>query len=86
MENELKDGLAALGAEFSRVTGRKVSGVWASAAKDARFMERLESGQTFTMKTFDRAVQWFSDNWPDGACWPECVKRPARTPATEAAE
>jgi hypothetical protein len=79
MESELKEILAALGGEFSRVSGRKPSGVWALAAKDARFMERIESGQTFTVKTFDRAVQWFSDNWPDGAAWPEGVARPART-------
>lgn len=68
--------LAALGEEFARVSGRKLRGVWAMAAKDARFIERVESGHTFTLKTFDSVTRWFSDNWPDGAAWPECVKRP----------
>lgn len=76
MEAELKAMLSAVGAEFSRATGRKPSGVWASAAKDARFMKRLEDGQTFTVKVFDNAMAWFSANWPDGATWPTNVPRP----------
>lgn len=88
MEDELKSMLAAVGTEFSRATGRKPSGVWASAAKDGRFMERLERGQTFTAKVFDNAMRWFSDNWPENGVWPSGVARPAPTPAiqSEAAE
>lgn len=26
--------------------------------------------------TFERAMQWFSNNWPDNAVWPEGVARP----------
>ena len=37
-----------------------------------------------TTTTFERAMQWFSDNWPEGADWPEGVRRPAIIP--EAAE
>ena len=77
MEAELKEILATLADEFANATGRKPGGIWAEAAKDGRFMDRVESGQTFTVKVFDRAVQWFSDNWPDGVRWPKVIKRPA---------
>ena len=77
MEAELKEILAKIAAEFARATGRKLGGIWAEAAKDGRFMDRIESGQTFTVKTYDRAVQWFSDNWPENATWPADVKRPS---------
>ncbi len=76
MGNELKAMLAAVAAEFSRSTGRKPSGIWASAVKDARFMDRLDRGQTFTIKVFDNAMQWFSENWPEDAVWPCGVPRP----------
>jgi hypothetical protein len=76
METELKDILVRLSADFLRLTGRKQGGVWAAAVGDARFLERVHAGQTFTVKTFDRAVMWFSENWPEGVEWPEGVARP----------
>lgn len=79
MEDELKAILSKLGSEFARVSGRKLTGIWASAVNDARFMERVEAGQTFTVKTLAKAMQWFSDNWPVGAVWPDGVKRPERS-------
>ncbi|MBD9445781.1 MULTISPECIES: hypothetical protein [unclassified Rhizobium] len=36
-----------------------------------------------TTGTFERAMQWFSDNWPEGAEWPTDVGRPQ--PVMEAA-
>lgn len=35
--------------------------------------------------TFERAMQWLSDNWPEGAEWPSSVARPAPS-IPEAAE
>lgn len=39
-----------------------------------------------TTGTFERAMQWFSDNWPEAADWPEGVARPLPTKISEAAE
>jgi hypothetical protein len=30
---------------------------------------------------FERAMEWLSANWPEGAVWPENIARPASTPA-----
>jgi hypothetical protein len=81
MEDELKRALSDVSSEFVRATGRKPSGVWASAVKDGRFMERLDRGEGFTVKTFDRALRWFSDHWPNNAKWPKHVPRPERAAA-----
>jgi hypothetical protein len=76
MERELKSMLFAVAKEFARATGRKRSGVWASAVNDSRFQTRIESGKTFTVALFDNAMRWFSSNWPENATWPDGVPRP----------
>jgi hypothetical protein len=29
------------------------------------------------LRTYENAMQWFSDNWPDIVEWPEGISRPA---------
>ena len=36
--------------------------------------------------TFERAMRWFSLNWPEGVPWPEGIARPDASAAQEAAE
>ena len=76
MEGELKANLRALADAYLAVSPGKETGLWLRAANDARFMSRVEGGKSFTVKTYDRAVAWFADNWPDRAEWPEFVARP----------
>lgn len=79
MEDELKTQLRLLGDEFLAHSKLAPGTMWARAANDARFLDRVEGGKSFTVKTFDRAIQWFSDNWPDDAVWPAHVSRPFLT-------
>jgi hypothetical protein len=76
METELKENLRALARAYVASRPYEPTTLWARAANDARFMERLDSGKTFTIRTYDRTVQWFSDHWPEGAAWPKSVVRP----------
>ncbi|MGR9252713.1 hypothetical protein [Rhizobium leguminosarum] len=47
-------------------------------------LDGVASGEKdVTTGTFERAMQWFSDNWPEGTEWPQDVQRPER--AREAA-
>lgn len=39
------------------------------------------AGKDIRTRTFERGLQWFSDNWPEGAVWPEKVMRPAPSPS-----
>ena len=64
MEQELKENLKAIGEAFALATGLASGTIWNRAAKDARFLERIEAGKGFTIKTYDNAMAWFSANWP----------------------
>lgn len=50
-------------------------------------LQRLADGEAdVTTGTFERAMLWFSDNWPTGLAWPDDVPRPVPERAKEAAE
>lgn len=76
MEQTLREALAALGAEFLKHSEWAAATLWMRAAGDARFIERIENGGGFTVKTYDKVAGWFSRNWPEAAAWPEGVARP----------
>lgn len=37
---------------------------------------KIAAGGDLNTKSFERVMQWFSDNWPEGTEWPEGVVRP----------
>ncbi len=47
------------------------------------FFKRLRAGARCTVKTYGRALQWFSDHWPADLAWPTDIPRPA--PSAESA-
>jgi hypothetical protein len=47
-------------------------------------ISQLRGGATdIGVRRLNRAIQWFSDNWPENAAWPEGVERPAPAEAEE---
>ena len=44
--------------------------------KDGQVLNRLRQGRDLTTSRFEAGMQWFSDNWPEGAVWPADVPRP----------
>ena len=44
---------------------------------DGSKIKLLRSGRDIGVQTMERAVRWFSDNWPETAIWPDCIVRPA---------
>ena len=52
---------------------------------DAKVLpELLDGRRTLTFARGEAALQWFSDNWPENAMWPEGVARPQPSPVPEA--
>ena len=45
---------------------------------------RIRAGRDFTVGSYERALRWFSDQWPEELSWPEGIPRPSR--AGQAAE
>jgi hypothetical protein len=87
MEDTLRTHLVDLTRVFGDATKLSAATVGKRALNDNTVLARISAGDMgFNIRTYDRLVRWFADNWPDGAEWPADVERPARTPATEAAE
>jgi len=68
-----RDGLPSLSGISTRIFG------------DGKTFARIASGGDLTTGSFERAMRWFSEHWPDGAEWPADVARPALTASPEAA-
>ena len=41
---------------------------------------RIRAGAGFTVDTYTRAIQWFSDHWPTDLPWPPDIPRPVSLP------
>ena len=44
----------------------------------ARLFSRLKANQGTTIRTYERALAWFDQNWPADLEWPAGVSRPSR--------
>ena len=43
---------------------------------DGMRLEGIATGKDLNTRSFERAMAWFSDRWPEQAIWPEGVIRP----------
>lgn len=72
-----RSALLAVARAYSEATGRSLARVGTVIHNQGAFFKKLEEGGgTCTMETFDKAMRWFSENWPANAQWPESVRRP----------
>lgn len=61
-------------ARFTKVGEKTVS---SRVFGDGKKMGALRRGADITVSRYNLALQWFSNNWPDGVEWPAAVNRPA---------
>jgi hypothetical protein len=68
--------LLSLVDEYRRV--REVSDARVSTLvfNDGSRIAQLRDGRDIGTRRLDRAIQWFSDHWPEGADWPAVIVRP----------
>jgi hypothetical protein len=85
MIDTLRSQLLCLADAFSGATFMTRPSIGKAALNDNTFFRRVEAGDNFTVKTFARLVQWFSDNWPETTPWPNDIARPIHS-EHEAAE
>lgn len=69
MEHTLRTHLLALAEAHCAAKGLSEATVARLSAGDWRFFSRIREGKTFTMRTYDTVVGWFSANWVEGAPW-----------------
>jgi hypothetical protein len=78
MESNLRQTLISLAVNFAGFEGCALSTVSRRCRNDSGFFHRLsDPTKSFTVRTFDEVVQWFSKNWPVESEWPSGVDRPA---------
>lgn len=79
------DQLLSVARAYGAATGLEPSTVSWRVFGDGKKLGAIEAGADIQVRRYERAIQWFSDNWPEGTAWPEGVDRPERA-AAEAAQ
>ena len=67
--------LMRLGGIFAEARGIALASLGTYMVRDACFFDRVRNGRV-TVRRVERALQWLSDNWPDGCEWPADIPRP----------
>lgn len=79
----LREQLLAVARAYSEATGRSLARIATVIHDQGALFKKLEAGGSCTIDTFEKAMRWFSANWPEGEPWPEGIARP--TISSEAA-
>ncbi len=68
--------LLALADEYQRIDPVEDKTLSSRVFDDSKKLTALRGDSDITVGRFNTAVQWFSDNWADGAKWPTHISRP----------
>ena len=71
----LRDHLLELAHQFALRRNITLWRVGALAARDGKFFLRLKKGGNCTIKTYQRVLAWFSENWPQKTPWPADIPK-----------
>jgi len=77
--------LIALAEAYCSATGKSESRVASLVGGTGVFYRRLRGGGGCSATVYQRAMRWFSDNWPEDTPWPQNVTRPSQTNKAAAA-
>lgn len=80
--------LLAVAASYCVATSSSFASVSKAIFGRGGHLADLENGERdISTGTYERAMLWFSDNWPEHVEWPADIARPTgKTPNVEAAE
>lgn len=81
----MRDQIIAVSDSYGRLAGIGRKRVSTIVLNRGSKLDGIVAGGDLNTGTFERAMQWFSDNWPEGEAWPEGIARPMPS-VTEVAE
>ncbi|WP_309086431.1 hypothetical protein [Chelativorans sp.] len=82
----LKQQLLLVSDAYSALVGLSRSRVSTIVLNRGSTLDAIAQGRAdITTGTFEKAMLWFSENWPDDSAWPAGVERPCRTEEDAAA-
>lgn len=68
--------LIDLANRYCAATGKTRIALSKRVFNDGKVLDNLVDGKDITIGRFERAMRWFSENWPEGAEWPKHINRP----------
>jgi hypothetical protein len=72
----LVDQLLKVSDAYANARRLSLSTVSTRVLGDGKRLPALVNGADISVRRFEQAMQWFSDNWPDDGRWPAAVQRP----------
>jgi len=81
----LRDQLLLVADTFTAARGLSRARVSTLVFNGGHVIDRVADGGDVTTGNFEKAIRWFSANWPENAAWPDGVDRPAAGVSGEAA-
>lgn len=75
--------LLSVAHRYAEIEGIGLSTVSSRAFDDGKKLAAIEAGADIQVRRLERAMQWFSENWPD-VDWPSDVPRPVPAEPAEA--
>lgn len=73
----LRDQLLTVSDAFALHRGISRARVSTIVFNAGHVLERIASGRDLSTGNYERSMRWFSENWPEGARWPDGIERPA---------
>jgi hypothetical protein len=70
------DSLLKVARRYGEAEGVPLTTVSSRALNDGKKLSALEGGADINVKRLERALVWFSANWPVETEWPDEVARP----------
>lgn len=76
-KSALLEKLATVAAVFFSVSARARTSVSREVLSRGSQLDDLIAGRRdMSTATYERTMNWFAENWPSGAEWPEGIERP----------
>lgn len=76
--SSLRSHIVTLADVYCAATGRSRARVSTLVLNGGARIDQIAEGADLTTGSYERAVSWFSDNWPEDLTWPSCVARPEK--------
>ena len=73
------DHLLTLARAYGEAADLPVTTVSWRVFGDTKKLPRIMTGADLQTRRLEKAMRWFSQNWPPGLAWPEEVPKPAES-------